>query len=78
MVALLEFNLVNLRFQMNHHLVVGFKKALKRTFINGIVLRTDWTELIDHNQDIDDRLQDLEAQLESVQQSLDEVKGMLK
>lgn len=32
-IALLELNLVTLRFHMNHHLVMGFKNAFRKEFI---------------------------------------------
>ena len=76
-VTLLEFNLVNLRFQMNHHLVIGFKETLRGPFVDEIVLNTDWTELIERDYALDDQMKDVEDQIAGVKASLEEVKGLM-
>lgn len=77
-VTLLEFNLVNLRFQMNHHLVIGFKNALRGPFVDDIVLKTDWDELIEPDQALDDQMAEVEKQIKAVKASLVEVKGLME
>jgi hypothetical protein len=76
-VTLLEFNLVNLRFQMNHHLVLGFKESLRGPFVDDIVLNTNWNELIERDYDLDDQMKDMEDRIDSVKASLNEVKGLM-
>jgi hypothetical protein len=76
-VTLLEFNLVNLRFQMNHHLVLGFKESLKGPFVDDIILNTNWNELIERDHALDDQLKDVEDQIVGVKASLNEVKGLM-
>lgn len=76
-VTLLEFNLVNLRFQMNHHLVIGFKDALRGPFVDDIVLKTNWDELIEPDHALDDQMVEVENQIAQVKASLVEVKGLM-
>jgi hypothetical protein len=46
-VALLEFNLFILRFQLNFHLFIGFKKELGKSFKNKLMNEADWAKLME-------------------------------
>jgi Dynamin family len=73
MVALMDFNLVLLKFQLNYYLYEGFKEKLKSSFSRRIADATDWATLVEVDPDVDDRLAELEEQIEGLRQSLQEV-----
>lgn len=71
-VALLEFNNVMIRFQMNHYLYEGFKKRLS-TFSREALLK-DWETLVEPNDQIEAEIKVLEGKIDGLTESLDEVK----
>jgi hypothetical protein len=71
-VALMEFNIFVLRFQLNHHLYQGFKKAIKSTLMTK-VNDTNWDERVRLDSDIDKQLLALEEQQKGLNDALDEV-----
>lgn len=74
-VALMEFNLVNFRFQVNHYLYVGFKTELSKSFIRK-ASDANWKELIQADPSVASRILVLEDQIESVTESLQAVQRM--
>ena len=74
-VALMEFNLVNFRFQVNHYLYLGFKTELSRSFIRR-ASDANWKELIQADPSVESRILLLEDQIESVTESLQAVQRM--
>jgi hypothetical protein len=74
-VALMEFNLVNFRFQVNHYLYLGFKKELRKTFMRKGT-EADWATLIQADPGVADRLDLLAEQIEGLEESLQEVQHM--
>jgi hypothetical protein len=74
-VALMEFNLVNFRFQVNHYLYLGFKRELSKTFMRK-GSEADWATLIQADPGVADRLDVLAEQIESLEESLQEVQHM--
>lgn len=74
-VGLLEFNLFNYKFQMNHHLYKGFKDALRVELMSRIN-EADWNELVQPDPSIGIRLQELGAQIKGLTDSLQEVQRM--
>ena len=72
-VALMEFNLVNLKFQLNHYLYEGFKQKLKVSFSRTLSNDTDWKTLVEPDPDVKDRLEELDGQIVGLRECLDEV-----
>ena len=75
-VALMEFNLVTLKFQMNHYLYEGFKKELGRSFKSKLVNDADWDKLVERDPSVSARLGQLKGQITSLKESLQEVNRM--
>lgn len=71
-VALLEFNNVMLRFQMNHYLYEGFKERLSK-FSRDVLLK-DWEKLIERDTTLVKQIEELEGKITGLTDSLDEVK----
>eukprot|EP00934_Nitzschia_sp_Nitz4_P001715 Nitzschia sp. Nitz4//scaffold22_size323478//212631//215111//NITZ4_000559-RA/size323478-processed-gene-0.415-mRNA-1//1//CDS//3329543091//1715//frame0 len=74
-VALMEFNLVVFRFQLNHHFYEGFKTAIRSELPNK-VHGANWDELVSQDSDIDDRLEELQGQIDGLGDALREVQRM--
>lgn len=74
-VALLEFNLVVFKFQLNHHLYEGFKKAI-RSSLMARVNSSDWESLVQRDDSIDMRLTQLDDQIKGLSNSLRDVQRM--
>lgn len=70
-VALMEFNNILLRFQMNHYLYQGFKDRLN-TFTREILVE-DWATLVEPDQDVREQIQELEGKIIGLADSLQEV-----
>jgi len=51
-VGLMEFNLINLRFQLNHYLFLSFKTTMKRKFVYQLMSNANWDTLIEPDDDI--------------------------
>ena len=74
-VALLEFNLVVFKFQLNHHLYNGFKKHIRSTLI-ARVNNADWASLVQADPTIEPRIKKLDEQIKGLVDSLREVQQM--
>lgn len=75
-VGLMEFNLINLKFQLNHYLFVSFKATMKRKFVYDLISNASWETLIEPDSDIGDRLDVVVDQIRSLRESLSEVQQM--
>lgn len=71
-VALMEFNLVNLKFQLNHYLYEGFKNALKTSFSRTLA-NAEWETLVQPDPDVAVRLAQLRQEIDGLRDSLLEV-----
>lgn len=74
-VALLEFNLIVLKFQLNHHLYEGFKERIRTTWI-AQVNNADWESLVQSDSTIQPRIKALDEQIQGLSDSLREVQRM--
>ncbi|KAL7565231.1 hypothetical protein ACA910_016568 [Epithemia clementina (nom. ined.)] len=74
-VALLEFNLIVFKFQLNHHLYKGFKERIRTTLI-AQVNNADWDSLVQSDPRIEPRIKALDKQIEGLSDSLREVQRM--
>lgn len=75
-VALMEFNLVTLNFQLNHYLYEGFKTELSKSFQTKLVNDADWDKLVEPDPSVALRLQELKEQIIGLTDSLREVERM--
>lgn len=75
-VALMEHNLVNLRFQINHYLFVEFKEMMREKFVSGFIDETDWDKLVEPDSDLAERLKEVQEQIKALNESLQEVQKM--
>jgi hypothetical protein len=75
-VALIEFNLVTLKFQLNYYLYMGFKEELGKTFKNGLMNEADWAKLAEPDPGLSDRLDLLKEKIVGVVDSLQEVERL--
>jgi hypothetical protein len=74
-VALLRFNLIVCKFQLNHHLYQGFKTDIQSTLI-ARVNNADWKTLAQPDDSIEPRIKDLDKQIQGLAESLHEVQSM--
>ena len=75
-VALMEFNLVHLRFSFNHYLYQDFKRTMKENFVYDLIGNADWEKLVEPDDDIEVRIKEVEDQISSLKESLQEVQRM--
>jgi hypothetical protein len=75
-VGLMEFNLINLRFQLDHYLFMDFKSTMKRKFLYNLMSNTDWDNLVEPDDDIDQQLSQVKDQVKSLRESLQEVQHL--
>jgi len=75
-VALMEFNLVTLNFQLNHYLYEGFKTELSRFFRTKLVNDANWDKLVEPDPSVALRLTELKEQIAGLSDSLREVERM--
>lgn len=75
-VALMEFNLVNLKFQVNHYLYEGFKVELSKSFKSKVVNEADWDKMVEPDPSVSKRLAELKDQIAGLSDSLQEVQRM--
>ena len=75
-VALIEFNLVTLKFQLNYYLYMGFKEELGKTFKNRLTNEADWAKLAEPDPSLSDRLDLLKEKIVGVVDSLQEVERL--
>jgi hypothetical protein len=76
MVALMEFNLVNLKFQLKYYLVIGFKEELSKNFKNKMMHHADWATLVEPDEHLNERMADVENKTKGVVASLHEVERL--
>ncbi|CAB9501388.1 dynamin-like protein C-like [Seminavis robusta] len=76
MVALMEFNLVILRFQLNSFLFKGFKKELGKSFKGKLMDEADWKTLVQPDPELEKALVEVEEQIEGVDNSLQQVETL--
>ncbi len=76
-VALMDFILKVIKFQVNHYLVVQFKKELESSFTTKLFVRTDWETLVENDPSLKDRLAELEGQIIGLNDSLQIAKVVL-
>lgn len=72
-VALMEFNLITLKFQMHHYLYIDFKESLSLTYKNKVIDEADWDTLVQQDQSIIDSLAELHKRIAALKDSLHEV-----
>mmetsp|Transcript_3493 Transcript_3493/g.6468 ORF Transcript_3493/g.6468 Transcript_3493/m.6468 type:complete len:102 (+) Transcript_3493:805-1110(+) len=72
-VALLEFILLILRFQLNHYLYEEFKKELSRFSSSTLVDKADWDKLVEPDGTLIAQLKEVEDKISGLKDSLDEV-----
>ena len=75
-VALIEFNLVTLKFQLNHYLYMGFREELGKTFRNRLMNEADWAKLVEPDPSLSDQLDVLKGKIVGVVDSLQEVERL--
>jgi hypothetical protein len=75
-VALLEFNLFTLRFQLDHYLFMEFKSTMKRSFVYDLMSNTNWDELVEPDTDSQKLLEENQDKIKSLRESLQEVQRM--
>lgn len=73
-IALMEFNMIILRFQINHYLYEGFKKNLDSWTRN--VLMEDWVDLVKPDDNLASEIKDVESKIDGLKDSLMEVQRM--
>jgi len=69
MVGLVEFNLILLKFQLNHHLYEKFKKEIRSSLLQN-VSDTNWDELIHEDESLEERFQEVQQQIAGLRNSL--------
>lgn len=74
-VALMEFNLVVFKFQLNHHFYEGFKRSIRSTLLTRIN-NANWEELVRPDPGIEDRILELDIQIQGLSDSLRDVQRM--
>ena len=75
-VGLLKFNLIILRFQLDHYLFTEFKSTMKRNFVYELMGNTDWDDLVQPDDDIAIHLEKVKDEIKSIKESLQEVQHM--
>jgi hypothetical protein len=75
-VALMEFIVHFLRFQLDHFLFLKFKNQMKKSFVYELLGSTDWSELVEGDGDLKERLEVVEDQIKSLRDSLHEVQHL--
>ena len=70
-IALVEFNLIILRFQINHYLYIGFKDRLD-SWTREVVME-NWDNLVEPDESIQREIDELEGKIIGLQDSLLEV-----
>ena len=79
-VALMEFNMIQLEFQFNHYLYEGFKSELKNHFSVKLPVETDWGQLAEEREEERQRQRDeqenLEKEIQGLENTLSHVKRL--
>lgn len=75
-VALMEFNLVTLKFQLNHYLYEEFKNELSRSFSTNVLNDAEWDTLVEPDMALEQELANLKEQIVGLADSLKDVQRM--
>ncbi|KAL3942316.1 MAG: hypothetical protein SGARI_000308 [Bacillariaceae sp.] len=75
-VALMQFNVISLRFQLDHFLFLEFKNKMKKSFVYELLNTTEWEELVGGDDNMKDDLKVVEDQIKSLRESLMEVQHL--
>ncbi|KAK3242818.1 hypothetical protein CYMTET_47489 [Cymbomonas tetramitiformis] len=75
--ALLEFNLVTLKFQLNHYLYEGFKEQLRAYVWSKFMMEVEWADSFAPSKVTSDRLAELADIIRGLREFLQEVDRML-
>lgn len=75
MIGLVEFNLILLKFQLNHHLYEKFKKEIRSSLLQK-VNDTNWDTLVQKDDSLEARMQAVEKEISALQASLQTVVRM--
>ena len=73
-IALTEFNMITLRFQINHYLYSGFKKRLD-SWTREVIMK-DWSTLVEPDENLQNEIDVLEGKISGLRESLHEVQRM--
>jgi hypothetical protein len=76
MLALMEFNLFILGFQLNFLLFIGFKKELGKSFKNKLMNEADWAQLVEADPLLEVRFVEVQDQIRGVKDSLQKVERL--
>ena len=76
LVALMEFNLVTLRFQLTHYLYQTFKEELQRIDASKLLTDSEWEILVEVDENLVERLEEIREQIKGLTESLQEVQRM--
>lgn len=74
-IALFEFILSMLKFQLNHHLYQGFKDAIQGPLITRMK-NIEWNEVVHSDPSLDERIDEIKGQIDGLKDALQEVKRM--
>lgn len=74
--ALMEFNLVNLRFQFNHYLYEGFKTQIKEKLGDKLMMEAKWDQLIEPDYETKAHIQELTQQIAGLRSSVARIQDM--
>ena len=70
-IALMEFNMTVLRFQIHHYLYQGFKQRLD-SWTREVIME-DWTNLVKPDEDLENEIHEIEGKIIGLKESLHEV-----
>lgn len=76
-VALMDFNLICLKFHLNHYLYQGFKQELNHSFVLKLN-NADWETLVQPDPAVRKRIDELIGQIKSIEDSLNDVETMYR
>jgi len=68
--ALSEFHVRNVRFQLNHYLYQGFKTAMSKNFNLKLINDEDWDGLVQPNPSVENELKDIDEKIAGLQEAL--------
>lgn len=74
--ALMDFILKDIKFQVNHYLIVQFKKELETSFTAKLINEPDWVKMVEDDPEVSERLAKLKDEITGLSESLDEVKRL--
>jgi len=74
--ALMDFILKDIKFQVNHYLIVQFKKELETSFTAKLINEPDWGKMVEDDPEVSERLAKLKDEITGLSESLDEVKRL--